>query len=206
MHVKFTEVSARAADKMARAKAHADMVAWLRNEAASWDSGCAWFVVRTLKPAHIVADAMQCDGIFVFSPTIKVLKRKPREQGFVETETALFERYLFVQCVNAPSAHTGLMSFDGVDCILGNARGPMAVSAHEIEKLQALATKPAARPSRVQMFIGGEDVLIARGPFADLAAKVKAPERRDGTVELIVAMFGKMHSCRMGIDDLKIQE
>ncbi len=193
----------------ARTQAHADMRRWLRDEAAARDAQRFWFLVRTKRDsgewsADSVARQLINAGIEAWCPVEKAVKRLPRRQTFVDVFVPIWPKYLLVKTVRAASAHLGVMTFDGVDCLLGKDEEPIALSERiikEIKAIEADVNNPnRKRPSK---FHQGDQVLVRRGPFSDFVGMACGPEDEQNRVDVELDIFNRLTPCRIGVDDLK---
>ncbi len=179
-----------------------EMVGWLRLQAAAQDDEMFWYVVRTKKPnADSVADAVREQGITVCCPTEKVVKRVPRRHARVTVERPLYARYFFVRLVRFEAAWLGMMTFDGVDCLLGNGEIPQSVPERFIAKIQAGCADELINKSN--LFRAGDRASVTFGPFASFEGIVSKDEGDGDTVDIEIDIFGRMTPCRVGIDHLK---
>lgn len=179
-----------------------EMVSWLRDQAAAQDDEMFWYVVRTKKPnADSVADAVRERGITVYCPTEKVVKRVPRKQTRITVERPLYARYFFVRLVRFEAAWLGMMTFDGVDCLLGNGEIPQSVPERFIAKIQSRCADELIDKS--SLFRAGERASVTFGPFASFEGIVSKDEGSGKTVDIEIDIFGRMTPCRVGIDHLR---
>lgn len=166
-----------------------------------------WYVLRIATWVDVVADALTAAGVEVFAPRLKILKRKSSSRAVQVIEVPLFERYLFVRVNPVAAAFAGLMTFDGVACILGTGQGmearPFPVPDRAIADIQALCAAPAKKPSPERMLIGGDRVRVSAGPFIGLTGMALGPESAAGHVDIELDVFGRLTPCRMALDDLE---
>lgn len=179
-----------------------EMVDWLRTQAAAQDVEMFWYAVRTRRAsADSVAEELDRHGITVLCPMEKVVKRLPRKQTKVTVETPMFNRYFFVRLVKFEAAWLGVMTFDGVDCLLGSGETPQAMPERFIAKIQRRCEK--GRVNTSALFQRGDKALVTRGPFTSLEATVVSDEGEGHAVDIEIDIFGRMAPCRIGIDHLK---
>lgn len=195
------ELSEREESAWQKSRKVREMVCWLRDQAAAQDDEMFWYVVRTKKPnADSVADVVREQGITVCCPTEKVVKRLPRKRIKVAVESPLYSRYFFVRLVKFEAAWLGLMTFDGVDCLLGNGETPQPVPERFIAKIQSGCSGELV--DRSKLFLAGERAVVTLGPFASFEGVVSKDEGSGHEVDIEIDIFGRMTPCRIGIDHL----
>lgn len=200
----WPEISEREVEALRRACAKADLVNWLRGEAAARDGQMAWYVARTNWSADSVATDLRAAGIEAVCPTRRIWKRHPRSQRRYSVEIPALGNYVFVRTVIASSAWLGVMSFDGVDCLLGNGETPVPVLNAEMANIMAMLEESASCP--VEQATGlmlGDTVLHPVGAMAELRGTVIEidAEKREALISTV--LFGREMSTRCGIDDLE---
>src|SRR5690606_27060084 len=124
--------SEREGEALRRARQKAELINWLRGEAAARDGDLAWYIARTRWQADSVAAELRAAGIEAICPMRRIWKRHQRSQRRYSVEIPALGNYVFVRTVMAASAWLGVMSFDGVDCLLGNGEAPIPVLAAEM--------------------------------------------------------------------------
>ena len=189
--------------KARQAAEQAAIIASLREAASERGEGRRWYVVRTVRQAQAVAERMEAHGVEVFNATLKVLRRRGHGRTLDEVTVALFERYFFVRLNPNDMAFAGVITFEGVDSLLGTGRGPLALPDATMAELFALAHAPAKKPSQRRLLIGGDEVRVAVGPFQGLKGIALGSENEKGVVDIEIEVFGRLTACRMGIDDLE---
>lgn len=194
-------LSEREREAMRRADGNRNLVSWLRRQAADRNGLRALYAVRTFcENAAVVAEKLEAEGIETWCPLKKVVKRLPRRQGGVTVDMSVFPFYFFVRLVDFDAAFLGVMTFGGVDCLLGNGEKPTSLSAKDIEKINGFRQEKA---DRSRIFTRGDRAVITDGPFRDHEGMVITDEDEANRVALELEIFGQMVPCRMGIDDLK---
>jgi transcription antitermination factor NusG len=188
-----------------RTRKAADMVAWLRKQAAARDGERFWYAIRTRRDdADQVAKRMREAGIETWCPLTTAVKRQPRGRGCMTVSIALFPRYFFARTVSFEAAWLGLMSFEGVDCVLGHGERPVPLPERVIEDIHSFCESGLASIRKGSGILKkGDRVMIEAGPFAFLEGTVLRGTDMDGVVDLELDVFGRMTPCRIGVDDLK---
>lgn len=139
-----------------------------------------WHVVYTAMRQEIeVKSELVKLGFDVFLPmsTRRAVKRGKR----VIINDPLFTRYIFVAFDREKDEWGSILNTNGVECILGADRIPIAVPLLEIERLQRYEQAGAFDFTRSKLnFTAGDKVEIQEGPFAGMMAKVKcaSPKKR----------------------------
>jgi transcription antitermination factor NusG len=188
-----------------RARRLADLVGWLRSQAAARDGDRFWYVVRTWSDnADEVANEFIKAGIEAWCPMVKVVKRQPRGRGQRAEIVAMFPRYFFARVVAFEAAWLGVMSFDGVDCLLGTGERPTPVPERVIEDIHRICDGNVSPVQAQTAALGkGDRVVIEVGPFAFLEGTVLRSVEAGSVVDIELDVFGRLTPCRMGVDDLK---
>jgi transcription antitermination factor NusG len=195
-------LSPREEEAWTRARAKRDLVEWLRDQAAAREGERRWYAVRTRRDdSDSVAERMERRGVTVWCPMKKAVKRLPRRRAKVEVEAPVFSRYLFVKLVAFEGALLGIMTFDGVDCILGTSAGPEPLPERIVAKIQAIADNAA--PDTSMLMRAGDQVLIRAGAFASCVGAVLADEGAACVIDVEIDLLGRMVPCRMNVDDLE---
>jgi len=198
------EISEREVEALRRARQKADLINWLRGEAAARDGAMAWYAARTRWQADSVATDLRAAGIEAICPMRRIWKRHPRSQRRYSVEIPMLGNYVFVHTVTAASAWLGVMSFDGVDCLLGDGETPVALRNAEMAKIMEMLDVSAACPvEQATGLMVGDTVLHPLGVMAELRATVVEidAEKREALISTL--LFGREMSTRCGIDDLE---
>lgn len=204
MMVVRPEISDREADALRRSRAKAELVNWLRGEAAARDGEMAWYVARTRWRADSVVEEMRQAGIEAICPMERRWKRHPRSLRRYSVEIPLLGNHAFVHLLKAESAWVGAMTFDGVDCLLGTGEKPVPVGADEMAKVMAMLEIPSACPvERATGLMIGDAVLHPLGMIAELRATVVEIDAVKREALISTMLFGREMSTRCGIDDLE---
>lgn len=198
------DVSERGAEALRRARQKAELIHWLRGEACARDGVMEWYVARTKWRADSVATEMREAGVEAICPMRRVWKRHHRSTKRYSVEIPWLGNYVFVRTVVAASAWLGVMSFDGVDCLLGDGETPVPVSSSEMANILALLEHYRSCPvEEATGLMPGDTVLHPVGPLAELRGTVVEVdvEKREALIRTI--LFGREVSTRCGIDDLE---
>jgi len=198
------EISEREVEALRRARAKAELVNWLRGEAAARDARMAWYVARTNWPADSVAGELRAAGIEAVCPMRRIWKRHPRSMKRFSVEMPALGNYVFVRTVIAASAWLGVMSFDGVDCLLGDGETPVPVLSGEMANIMAMLGELVSCP--VEQATGlmlGDTVLHPLGMMAELRGTVIEIDAEKREALISTMLFGREVSTRCGIDDLE---
>lgn len=198
------DISDREAAALDRARRKADLISWLRREAASRDGEMAWYVARTRWGADSVIPALERAGIEAICPMHRRWKRHPRSLKRYSVEYPLFGNHVFVRLLKAESAWVGLLTFDDIDCLLGTGEHPVPLSAREVAKIfREMELAPSIKVEEDTGLALGDTVLHPLGVVAELRGKVIEidAERREALIS--TALFGRELATRCGIDDLE---
>lgn len=198
------EISEREVDALRRARAKAELINWLRGEAASRDGEMAWYVARTRWQADSVASDLRGVGIEAVCPMRRIWKRHPRSQRRYSVEIPALGNYVFVRTVVAASAWLGVMSFDGVDHLLGNGENPVSLPKAEMAKIMEMLADSTACPiEQATGLMLGDTVLHPLGMMAELRGTVVEIDAEKREVLISTLLFGREVETRCGIDDLE---
>lgn len=204
------KLSERELKALERGRQKAELIAWLRRDAAARDGEMAWYVARTNWRADSVAEELRASGIEAVCPKERRWKRYPRSSGAnrrYSVDIPLFGNYLFVRLVKAESAWVGLLSFDGVRSLQGLREGherPVPLDHCEVKKILAMLAEAGTEPVRDAGEIAvGDRVVHPLGSIAELTGVVIEidAERRQALVQTL--LFGREMETRCGIDDLE---
>lgn len=197
-------ISEREADALRRAREKAKLIDWLRGEAAARDGQMAWYVARTNWHADSVAADLRHAGIEAVCPMRRRWKRHPRSQRRYSVEIPALGNYVFVHTVIAASAWLGVMSFDGVDCLLGDGEIPVPMHEAEVANIMAMLDNSTACPvERATGLMLGDTVLHPVGVMAELRGTVVEIDAEKREALISTMLFGREVSTRCGIDDLE---
>lgn len=198
------EISEREAEALKRARAKAELINWLRGEAASRNGPMAWYVARTHWAADSMASELRAAGVEAICPLRRIWKRHPRSMRRYSVEIPALGNYVFVHTVMAESAWLGVMTFEGVDCLLGDGEKPVPVLLAEMANIMQMLEESSACP--VEQATGlmlGDTVLHPLGMMAELRGTVIEidAEKREALISTV--LFGREVATRCGIDDLE---
>lgn len=199
-----TDLSERELLALERGRQKAELIAWLRREAASRDGKMAWYVARTNWRADSVAKDLRAAGIEAVCPLERRWRRFPRSNRRYSVDIPIFGNYLFVRLLMAESAWVGVMTFDGVACLQGNGERPVPVAGREMAAIIEMLAMAGAAPVREDGVIAvGDEVLHPIGTFAELRGTVSEidPGKREAVVQTV--LFGREIATRCRIDDLE---
>lgn len=199
-----TELSEREQLAFDRAKQTADLIAWLRSEAASRDGAMAWYVARTRWQADSVARDLEAAKIDVVCPMERRWKRYPRSNRRYPVDSSLFGNHLFVQLLKAESAWVGLLTFEGIDCLLGDGERPVALREGEVAKVMMMLENPGGQLAQAASGLAvGDAVVHPVGSFAELHGVVREIDHEKRTALVSTVLFGREIATRCGIDDIE---
>lgn len=203
MHAK-PDLSDRELAELERGREKAKLVQWLRAEAASRDGEMAWYVARTKWRADSVGEDLRAAGIEAVCPMWRAWKRYPRSTRRYAVDIPLLGNHLFVRLLKAESAWVGVISFDGVDCLLGTGERPVPVLAKEMDRImQDVAAHGVAVDPGIEGLNVGDEVVHPVGTFAELRGKVLEIDGVKRTALVEAVLFGRTIATRCGIDDLE---
>ena len=198
------DISDREAEALRRARRKAELIAWLRGEAASRDGEMAWYVARTRWRADSVAEEMRRSGVEAVCPMERRWKRHQRSQRRYSVEIPLLGNHAFVRLLKAESAWVGALTFDGVECLLGTGETPVPVRADEMAKVMAMLDVSHSCPVEEQTgLMIGDTVLHPLGIMAELKGTVVEIDAEKREALISTMLFGREMSARCGIDDLE---
>jgi transcription antitermination factor NusG len=198
------ELTERELLALERARQKAELIAWLRAEAASRDGEMAWYVARTRWRADHVARDLRDNGIEAVCPQERRWKRYPRARKKYSVDYPLFGNYLFVRLLKAESAWVGVMTFDGVHCLQGNGDRPVPVNVGEMGQILDLVAKAVERPANEQASVAvGDRVAHPIGSFAELHSTVVEIDAVKREALVATLLFGRTIETRCRIDDLE---
>lgn len=198
------QLTERETHALERGRQKAELVAWMRREAASRDGIMSWYVARTNGRADVVSKELERHGIECMCPMWRTWKRYPRRNARYSVDIPFFGNYLFVRLLEAESAWVGLLTFDGIACLQGTGERPVPLREKEVRQIIDLVgqEKPASKPC-VDALLPGDRVVHPVGLLAELEAVVSSvdAEKREAIVSTM--LFGREMSTRCRIDDLE---
>jgi len=198
------ELSDRELQALERSREKAELLTWLRREAASKDGEMAWYVARTRWTADSVARDLDAAGIEVVCPMERRWKRYPKSRSRYPVDSPMFGNHLFARLLKAESAWVGAMTFEGVDCLLGNGEKPVPLRDSEMAKVMMMLENPAAEIVRRSTSIAvGDAVVHPVGSFAELHGVVREIDQDKRTALVSTVLFGREIATRCGIDDIE---
>lgn len=205
MHAR-PELSERELRAMEKARQKAELIGWLRREAAARDGEMAWYVARTSRRADAVAAALRRYGIDAVCPMERRWRRYPRSNRRYSVDIPLLGNYLLVRLLKAESAWVGFLTFrpQGVVCLQGNGEKPVPLRDQEaaqiLESIEDAQDGPARQAARLAV---GDRVVHPLGPQAELEGVVVGLDdaRREAVISTV--LFGREIETRCGIDDIE---
>ncbi|WP_166163136.1 transcription termination/antitermination protein NusG [Chelativorans oligotrophicus] len=194
----------REAEALERNRQKAELIMWLRREAAARDGEMAWYVARTNWRADSVANELWQHGIEAVCPKERRWKRFPRSNRRYSVDIPLFGNYLFVRLLKAESAWSGVLTFEGVQCLQGRGDRPVPIAPREeVQLLVMLAgTVAASVPAGGELAVG-DKVVRPIGSFAELVGTVREIDDAKRQALISTMLFGREVETRCGIDDLE---
>lgn len=196
--------------KLARTRQDIEFANWAR--AAARDrrpdavrGGPFWYVIR-VRPGSEVASAIRLlkSRVKAFCPRERIVQKPSHGKPKRIVRQVVFPGYLFVQLAPAEVCWAGLLTFDCVGGLLPRDDRPVRMPEKVIAQLQELSRAKAHRNgTELTLFIGGEEVLIKRGPFADLTGVATGPENRHGRIKVEVMILGGATPTEFGLDDIR---
>ena len=196
--------------RMARTESEIAFVNWARDAARDRTpdgvrGGPSWYVIR-VRPGSEVKSAirlLKC-RIKAFCPRERLVEKPKHGKPKRIVRNVVLPGYLFVQLAPAEVAWAGLLTFDCVAGLMPRDDRPVRMSDQEIQKLQELSRAKAHKEAtELTMFIGGEDVLIRHGPFADFRGKAVGPENAKERVRVEVNILGRLTPVEFGLDQVR---
>lgn len=116
----------------------------------------------------------------------------------------LFGNHVFVRLLKAESAWVGVMTFEGVECLLGTGEVPVPVLDKEMGKvLEMLDLSCVDTVERDTGLMVGDRVVHPIGLMADLRGTVVEIDAEKREALITTMMFGREMETRCGIDDLE---
>lgn len=198
------EISEREVEALRRARQKADLINWLRGEAAARGSTMEWYVAKTRWRADDVCAELLAAGIEAICPMERRWRRYPRSMKRFSVENPLLGNYLPVRLLKAESAWVGVLTFEGIECLMGSGETPVPLTDKEINAIQQLldTSGHSAKADSRELQVG-DRVLHPLGAFAELGGTVL--EIDDDKREAVIAtvLFGREIATRCGIDDLE---
>lgn len=152
-------------------------------------------------PWSVMADMAQM-GIGVFCPVEKVQQRVGRLRRVQIVNDPKYAGYFFVEApMGSDAAICGILSFDGVACLMGRDGVPRAISLEAMENIR----KPVhvKRAALRLLFSVGERICIANGSFESLEGVVVAPANQTGQIRIEVDVLGGLVPVTLGVDSVR---
>lgn len=197
------KLSEREVNALERARQKADLIAWLRAEAAAKDGEMAWYVARIRGRADAVAAVLKAHGIEAVCPMQRTWRRPRRHGDRFPVESPLLGPYLFVRVLKAASAWMGLLTFEGVIGLQGG-EDPVPLSTRDEKAvMQLIGSAMEIRLSREARIAVGNVVLHPVGTFADLHGTVLEIDESKRLALVETVLFGRPMMTRCRIDDLE---
>lgn len=199
-----TDLSDRELAALERGRRKAELVAWLRRQAASRDGEMAWYVVATRCRADSVEAELRDAGIEAVCPMERRWKRFPRSTRRYAVDYPMLGNHLFVRLLVAEVAWVGVMTFDSIVCLLGSGERPVPVAEREMAWiLQTVDQQGVQHCSPGVGLEVGDSVIHPVGTFAELHGKVLEVDEMKRTALVEAVLFGRTIATRCGIDDLE---
>lgn len=203
MREKF-DLSERELRALEVARQKAELIGWLRQEAAARDGKMAWYVARTNWRADSVAEELRQSGIEAVCPMWRQWKRYPRSKRCYSVDIPLFGNYLFVRLLEAESAWSGILTFDGVNGLQGCGERPVPLLRREIDAIMQIVADAGKKPVHDDNgIVVGDEVLHPLGTFAELRGTVLAIDEDKRQALVSTVLFGREIATRCAIDDLE---
>lgn len=196
----------RSAAKLESERARADMIAWLRRDAADRSGGAEWYVAESAGrcPMRIEVD-MRAHGIDAWCPVENRKVRRGRTHHHRRVDVPLFERYLFVHVPAAASCWLAVMTFDGVAGLLGLGDTPVPIPEKIVNDVRMfLGLSKRQRRLICDAVQVGDRVMIKTSNFDGFPAEVVATDGARGLVDVEVDIFRRMTRVTVGLDQIKI--
>jgi len=202
------EISERELRALERGRQKAELIAWLRREAASRDGEMAWYVARTRWAADSVAAELRAVGIEAVCPMERRWKRHPRSLRRYSVEIPVLGNHVFVHLLRAESAWVGTLTFEGIEGLLGLGEGrgekPVPLTAAEVVNIMSLLDVSHSCPvEEATGLMVGDSVLHPLGIMAELKGTVVEIDAVKREALISTVLFGREMSTRCGIDDLE---
>ena len=157
----------------------------------------SWFLAQ-LKPncANIAKRNLKQQGFDTFLPLEEETRR--RNHKFVTTLRPLFPGYIFVAFDVARDFWRAVNSTHGITRLVSFGKEPTAVPLDLVSQLM-LRCDAEGRLLPSELLNPGDQVMLAKGPFANFMAEVEtmAPDRR---VWVLMEIMGKQTRVAVGLD------
>lgn len=198
------ELSERELRALEAARRKAELIAWLRAEAAARDGEMAWYVARTRWRADVVCAELRASGIEAVCPLERRWRRYPRSSRRYSVDNPMFGNYLPVWLLIAESAWSGVLTFEGVECLMGSGERPVPLAADEVGMVKQMldSAHGSAAPASSGLQVG-DRVLHPLGAFADLAGTVLEIDAEKRKAVISTMLFGREMATRCDIDDIE---
>jgi transcriptional antiterminator RfaH len=169
--------------------------------ASATESACpSWWCIRSkVKSEHIAATGLRkLSGTDVFLPRLRY--RRLTRQGPRWTTEALFPGYLFAS-FDVPSTLLAVKHTTGVRGLVAFGERLAEVPAQAIEALQRGMDNTELRvlPSEPAV---GQEVLVAREPFAGLSAVVREVMPGSRRIRILLDFLGRQTPLELAADDV----
>lgn len=143
-----------------------------------------WFVVHTQMRAEEKALWHLTNQDFeVYLPCY--LKKRSHARKVEIVKAPLFPRYLFVRLDTAADRWRSVNGTIGVSYLVTNGRQPLAVPDGLVEALREKEGADGTIPFDTPRFTPGQEIKIARGPYAELLCRFEKMADRDRVVVLL---------------------
>lgn len=178
-----------------------------------------WYVVGTNPTCEDrAAKSLSRSGFGVYFPTRRIERFNSRKGEWVTRKRSLMPGYLFVEMPDGPLNWWVLRRCDGVKKVLGDFNAerelvPASIPSRLVERVMAgqmnmeFDDTREARKKRgeqaISLYQPGVAISVTKGPFVSFPATVEAV-RPNGTVEALVALFGRLTSIQLAPDQVEL--
>ncbi len=152
-----------------------------------------WLVIRVSGNEISIRDEMLAAGIEVLVPMKKGKETRRRRFVVPAKMRPVLVGYILVRCDLTYGAIAGVLSFDGVQNILGSYDHPLLMQADKVLQFNNKAENGEFDDERpVSLFTHLRKVRIVEGPFANFIAEVVTPVGAgSGTAVVELSIFGR---------------
>jgi len=157
---------------------------------ASSSSTMTWFLVHTKPRQEAVAlTNLSRQGFECYLPMLRVEKCRHRKTAHVAE--AMFPRYLFIRLDTSSSGQSWspIRSTLGVNQMVKFGGQPAKVDAQLIDLIRFRETSHPTQP----MFVPGDHVVVANGPFAGLEAVYRTTDAERRSMILLEMLSKPVH-------------
>jgi transcriptional antiterminator RfaH len=165
-----------------------------------YEHGKGWFLAQ-LKPncARIAENHLARQGFETFLPLEE--ETRQRNGKFVTAERLLFPGYIFVALDIACGPWRKINSTQGITRLVSFGKAPAEVPAGLVSELMRRCDA-SGRFRAVDVVTCGDQVTLAKGPFAGFVAEVEriAPDRR---IWLLMEIMGGQKRILVGADQVR---